>query len=801
MMKRIISFALAIVVLLGLMSAGTVVVSATSAEPTGSAEAAETGLKASDECIRILKEEEGFSLKPYWDYSQYTVGFGTRCPSDMLAYYQQNGITEEEAQVLLENHLTSIELDLNKRIVEGYGLALTQNQFDALVLFSFNCGTGWVFDNDGTLNKALKSGAAGNDLIRAFAVWCNAGGQIKDYLLRRRLSEANMYLNSVYSRTPPENYCYVLYDANGGTASPRSQGYDSNTPVAPYPTATYAGYTFVGWFTEREGGTQVTQLDIATKGGTLYAHWVDSEGNPPKKEVLSVPVTVNANDVNLRKGPGTNYTIVGSANIGDKMTITETASSGTLRWGKFDGGWICLQYTDFDTASQKPAVPEETKPDATEPSTEATEPSTEATKPSTEATKPSTEATKPSTEATKPSTEATKPSGDKTESSSTAGTTTPQEPAGTMGTVRVDSELNVRSGPSTGYAIAGKLKNGDRVQILEQKVNGTMVWGKIKQGWISMDYVTLDSTSNNENAGQSDSGAKWTGTVVNCDQLRLRSGPGTSYSCLGYIKAGEKVAIFEKKTNGSMVWGKVNNGWISLDYVTLDSDSSAGGTSGTGTEAKWTGTIVDCDRLRLRSGPGTSYTCLGYINAGEKVAIFEKRTNGSMVWGKVKNGWISLDYVAIDGENTASSNKGEAVSLSGTVDAEEYLRVRSGPGVNYSIAGYLYPGDKVQITEKKYSGSTPWGKVTKGWICMDYVKLTQEGDTQKPADTQQKEPSKTVKTVTASCLCVRSGPGTGNSIVSYLYYGSKVEITETKKVGDMTWGKISNGWISMDYVS
>ena len=48
-------------------------------------------------------------------------------------------------------------------------------------------------------------------------------------------------------------------------------------------------------------------------------------------------------------------------------------------------------------------------------------------------------------------------------------------------------------------------------------------------------------------------------------------------------------------------------------------------------------------------------------------------------------------------------------------------------------------------------------------------------------------------------LNVRSGPGTNNTIVGYLYYGTKVQILETKTASDGQWGRISNGWISMNY--
>ncbi len=366
MLKRITSLLLAAVILFGVMATGAVSVSAAS------------DWHASDECVQLLKLEEGFSKKPYWDYAQYTVGYGTRCPDDMLAYYQEHGITEEEAEILLRNFLTAFENDINKNFVDKYNLTLTQNQFDALVMFSYNCGTGWIYETSGTFHNAIKSRATGNDLVRAFALWCSAGDEIKTFLLRRRLCEANMYLNGVYSQTPPSNYCYVLYDANGGKTSPRSQGYDSDLTAAPYPVPWLDGYTFDGWYTQKSGGSKVSVLDASHNGTTLYARWLDPNGQVPENKPVSLTITVTATDVNLREGPGTNYARIGGANKGDQYTITEVASGSGYQWGKFDGGWICLQYTNYDEVvaqvPSEPTVPETTptEPPATEPP--ATEP-------------------------------------------------------------------------------------------------------------------------------------------------------------------------------------------------------------------------------------------------------------------------------------------------------------------------------------------------------------------------------------------------------------------------------------------
>ena len=410
MNKRIISLVLAVVILLSLVLTGVISAQATS------------NMTVSDEAIVVLKADEGFSEKPYWDYAQWTIGYGTACPEDKRAEYTANGISREEAEVLLRQHITRFEGEVNK-FIDRVGITVTQNQFDALLLFSFNCGSAWAYDSNGLFYNAIASGATGNELINAFTRWCNAGGQIKTGLLRRRRSEANMYLNGVYSQTPPENYAYTLFDGNGGVSSPNVQGYDTNLTAPIIPVPTYPGYTFDGWYTERTGGTKVTVLDASTRNGRLYAHWKDGEGNDVVQESPDgVAVTVTTNDVNVRSGPGTEYERVGSVQSGERLVITETAQGGSYLWGKFSGGWICLDYTDYAVV---------TKPETQDP--------------------------------------------------------VPAEKR--MGTVKVNDVLRVRSGPSTAYSIAGYLNNGDRVEILEQKIVGSMVWGRISNGWISLDYA------------------------------------------------------------------------------------------------------------------------------------------------------------------------------------------------------------------------------------------------------------------------------------------------------------------------
>ena len=610
-MKRITSLVLAIVLFAGLVLTGA---------PTAHAASAMT---VSDALIEIIKKEEGFSAKPYWDYSQYTVGYGTRCPDDMLEEYQENGISEKEAETLLRNSLTFYENEVNKKFLDKYNLSLAQHQFDALVTFTYNCGGSWLSETSGTFHNVVKNGTTGSELIRAFSLWCSAGGSILPGLVRRRLCEANMYLNGEYSLTKPDNFCYVYYNANGGSVSYRIQGYDSNEGIAPAYTPSYSGHTFKGWYTQQTGGSKVTVLTMELSGTTLYARWGETDGEDETKPEQGVQVTVTASDVNLRKGPGTNYSIVGTAHKGDKMIITETASGSGYEWGKADDKWIALQFTDYEEVIKEQEKEEET--------TEPTEP-----EPTTEPT----ETTTPTQTTEEPAVEATK-----TVSGSVAAA--PGIPkAKITGTIKAEGGLAVRKGPGTGYEVVKYLDNGAKVTVTEQQKAGTTIWGKTADGWVSMKYVALDTdkTTNPEPTvpettvpePTEPSEKEVTGTVKVEDALSVRKGAGTSYAIVKYLYNGDKVTITEVKEVSGTKWGYIGSGWVCMDYVVLDKQTA---------EKTDDVRTVTADCLNVREAASTSAKIVGYYYQGAKVTILETKTAEGIQWGKTSKGWICMDYV------------------------------------------------------------------------------------------------------------------------------------------------------------
>ena len=75
----------------------------------------------------------------------------------------------------------------------------------------------------------------------------------------------------------------VTFDATGGTVTPTTTKTGSNWEIDTLPTPKREGYTFIGWYTEKEGGAHVFTKSTVLIGDisgniSIYAHWAE---NPP----------------------------------------------------------------------------------------------------------------------------------------------------------------------------------------------------------------------------------------------------------------------------------------------------------------------------------------------------------------------------------------------------------------------------------------------------------------------------------------------------------------------------------------
>lgn len=377
----------------------------------------------------------------------------------------------------------------------------------------------------------------------------------------------------------------------------------------------------------------------------------------------------------------------------------------------------------------------------------------------------------------------------------------------------VTSVLNIRSSPSTEATVIGTLYAGDKVEVSRREVVTGIDWAYIispESGWIVMEFVEMDipsqqpaqpdvSTPAGENPPEEDSKNEGNvnttniKAVVNANGLNIRSEASTSGKVQGAYNKGDVITILETKDG----WGRTNKGWVKLEYVNTNSttvgntnnktDSNGNTTTNPDITSNGSTTVilkgvVKVTDLNLRSEGSTNGTRLGNLTYGARVEVLEKSGN----WGRTKDGWICLDYVYQDGTTGSKT-------ASGTITGSQ-LNIRSGPGKGYATVGSYNAGDKVSILEQFTYNGTTWGCTNQGWISMDYVDVGNSTGSDNSDDSN-------TGTVIGNGLNIRSGAGADYPAVGSLNYGDRVTILEQKKVGDTTWGKISKGWISLDYVS
>lgn len=146
-------------------------------------------MQTSSQMRQLIGGWEGCRLEPYADaVGVPTIGFGHTGEDVSLA---MDPISQEQADQLLEADLQKFEASVGDLCPE-----CSQQQFDALVSFSYNLGAGAL--ERSTLrtlhNQGDYAGAA-----QEFLKWNRAGGQVLAGLTRRRMGESDVYATGTYS--------------------------------------------------------------------------------------------------------------------------------------------------------------------------------------------------------------------------------------------------------------------------------------------------------------------------------------------------------------------------------------------------------------------------------------------------------------------------------------------------------------------------------------------------------------------------------------------------------------------------
>lgn len=791
MKKRIVCVLLTLIMLLSLV-------------PMGASAATHT---ISEAAITVLKQMTTLKSKCYYySGSEFRIGYGTVCEEDHhFDWYGQpdntnkqneHEITEMNADAALRKALLAMDEKVNA-FASANGLSLTQNQHDALVVFSYNAGAGWMSGN-GVLKSVIINKGDSTELLNAMVQWSKESGNGNTTDLSRRKVEVNMYVNGIYSNTAPTAYDWVKYDPKGGSMPQYDAGqndklytfyYDKYTEM-PHPVIpTRLNYKFLGWY-GRSGGSlawapvlnsycsgltlealwqsgnnpvtvdymlhkehlastlvydlvtsekhneELTQefkellaesdnlfwsdKDMIDSNGVRWSHlaevggWVkigtgsnnDSFTDSYGKVIATATVTASGY-LNLRQEPGTDAKIIGALAKNDTVNIYEIKTVNGHQWGLSKSGWLCLTYTRLIMKNDV-AISNE---------------------------------------------------------GALAYAFTGSIEGGNLTAVHVEPNSNSNIATYIDHDDDTEelfIANGKDITVTNLAVyKNSETWAKVVWKNDELRYTNTEKTKT-EHIQVNRSG--WvrlvpvpTGAHVKLDPVKytvvadsvsVRDNWGDIGNLIFSLNKGVQVEVKLIALVDENMWGQitvkdsnhVEDGKIG--YVNLASKYFSRDDAPTVEETVVTdliATVINTDSLKVRNFGASYGTRIGTLARGTTVAVWESNeddwykvdSNQNGVYDYEGDGWCFGQYLdirkgTVGGNTTVTDSNGNKYETDGTgkgIVANTYsgVNVRTGPGTGYAANGKLLPGTIVDILET--ANARKWGRVTQGWICMDYVTM------------------------------------------------------------------------------
>ncbi|WP_419956069.1 SH3 domain-containing protein [Neobacillus niacini] len=277
-----------------------------------------------------------------------------------------------------------------------------------------------------------------------------------------------------------------------------------------------------------------------------------------------------------------------------------------------------------------------------------------------------------------------------------------------------------------------------------------------------------------------DIGLAANGTVTIAENtVNVRNGPSLSYQLVKQVKKGEKFTIIKEQGDWIQIQlSAAKTGWVANWVITKTTNGTT--TTGSGSSNKKSAE-ANTDQLRVRSGPGTNFRIIGYLNKGQAVSVTDDNENWVKIAAGFEEGWVAREYLDFNNKSTTTSKEENNKKSIDTGFVTDTLNVRNEPSTTGSIIGKLAKGTSISIYSKKNNWIEIKYSNQSAWISADYVQMGTENQQTNPVNG-------TIGTVTASNLSVRSDSSLNSAIVGSITKGQKFTILDEK-----------NNWFKIEY--
>ncbi|MBE2224444.1 MAG: SH3 domain-containing protein [Anaerolineae bacterium] len=219
--------------------------------------------------------------------------------------------------------------------------------------------------------------------------------------------------------------------------------------------------------------------------------------------------------------------------------------------------------------------------------------------------------------------------------------------------------LNIRTGPGASYAAVTSVPYGTTLTLLGRNADGT--WVKVRtnsgqEGWVNANYLTTSVPVSSLPIVDGSTGTGVATAVVNTGALNVRSGPGVSYSSVTVVYQGTQLTLIGRNADGSWVKVRTPNGtegWVNADLIQANIPISNlpvvdGSTTGTPTQPIAYNAVVTTGALNVRSGPSIDYPSVTVVSQGTEMNLIGR--SATTGWVQVvlpggQQGWVNPNFI------------------------------------------------------------------------------------------------------------------------------------------------------------